>query len=73
MSRGVTLTTGALGRDSWFLSPRRPAGSLLCDSDVYHSFSCDLVLLRRRLTAATLCREKKALRWLNIIRQQRKF
>ena len=33
------------GIDSWFLSPRRPAGSLLCDSDAYHSFSHDLILL----------------------------
>lgn len=39
------LDNGVLGKDSWFLSPRRPAKSLQCDSDAYHSFSYDLILL----------------------------
>lgn len=33
------LDNGVLGKDSWFLSPRRPAKSLQC------SFSYDLILL----------------------------
>lgn len=39
------LDNAVLGKDSWFLSPRRPAKSRQCDSDAYHSFSYDLILL----------------------------
>lgn len=39
------LDSSVLGIDSWFLSPKRPAGSLVCDSDAYHSFSHDLIIL----------------------------
>jgi len=39
------LDNSVSGRGSWLLSLRRPAESLPSDSDAYHSFSRDLVLL----------------------------
>lgn len=41
------LDGGVLGADSWFLSPKRPAGSLARDSDAYQSFSHDLHILHQ--------------------------
>lgn len=46
-ARVFDLDGGVLGADSWFLSPKRPAGSLARDSDAYQSFSHDLHILHQ--------------------------
>lgn len=45
LRESADLDESVLGIDSWLLSPRRPTGSLQCDSDVYHSCSLDSNLL----------------------------